>query len=79
MNTETLNESILPDGARVFVRNAFLFGDIRSRVGRIQGFNISVEDQDLYGGPRLDYQVKIGNESYWISASQIEGFLVGVK
>lgn len=70
--------NILPDGTRVFFRDAFLFGDIRSRMGKICGFHLSVEAREWLGSPELEYHVQVGREMHWIPAKQIEGFIMGV-
>lgn len=66
---------ILPDGTRVFVRNAFLFGDIKSRMGYVRGFNVSPENQRWVGKPKMEYYVEFGSKLHWIPVTQIEGFL----
>lgn len=67
--------NILPDGTRVFVRDALLFGDIRQRVGRIRGFNVDTEAAQWLGTPELEYYLEFSTGSYWVSASQVEGFI----
>lgn len=69
--------TILEDGTRVFIRDAFLFGDVRSRMGRIRGFHVSLENWVL-GEPELEYHVQVGQNLHWVSATRIEGFLMGI-
>lgn len=70
--------NILPEGTRIFFRNAFLFGDIRSRMGRVCGFHVSVEAKEWLGSPELEYYVQVGREMHWIPAKQVEGFIMGI-
>lgn len=71
--------NILPDGTRIFIRDAFLFGDIRQRACRIIGWNVDVEAVEWLGTPELEYQVVLPNGSAcWVSASLVEGYILAV-
>lgn len=74
--SEMTGLNILPDGTRVFFRDAFLFRDISQQVGTVVGWNVSNEAADWLGTPELEYFVRMpdGTE-HWISASLVEGFL----
>ena len=71
--------NILPDGTRVFVRDAFLFGDISQRVGKICAFNVDCETAEWLGTPELEYLLRFQDgKEHWVSASQVEGFIRAV-
>lgn len=70
---------ILPDNTRVFVRDAFLFGDIRSRSCRVKGWNMNVEAQEWLGTPELEYYLELPDGRLsWVSAMHIEGYILGL-
>jgi len=71
--------NILPEGTRIFIRDAFLFGDIRQRMCRIIGWNIDMEASQWLGTPELEYRVTLPNGLIcWVSASLVEGYILGV-
>lgn len=78
--TESHEIEILPDDTIVFVRSAFLFGDICLRVGRVVGFNITHEDGCLGTTTKVEYFVKFNNgEFHWIPSYDLNGHLFVVK
>ena len=74
--SEMTGINILPNGTRVFFRDAFMFGDMGQHVGKVVGWNIDCKVVDWLGTPELEYQVRFpdGTDT-WVSASLVEGWI----